>query len=220
MLTVRHIAEGRVAPIAPERLAETVAPGRGVVWVDMSGDGSAQRQALGDLGIDEWVAEDVLQTSTHPKAEHRRGYCFAVVDALDVDDDARHLVNDIADRLDYVSAQTESLRAQLDTAFEHHQSSVANAQNEVMKVLTMVSVVLLPISVIAGIYGMNFAYMPELRVRWAYPLLLIVFAAIVGAALLLFRTRGWIGGRRRFSGPRTLRLGAGRVVRAPAMGAR
>ena len=70
------------------------------------------------------------------------------------------LFRDIADRLDRVASLTNGLRSELDSAFEHYLSSVANTQNEVMKVLTMVSAILLPMTMVAGFYGMNFAFIP------------------------------------------------------------
>jgi magnesium transporter len=63
------------------------------------------------------------------------------------------LFRDIADRLDRVASLTTTLRAELDSAFEHYLSAVANSQNEVMRILTMVSSILLPLTVVAGIYG-------------------------------------------------------------------
>ncbi len=98
---------------------------------------------------------------------------------------------------------------------------MAHNQNEITKVLTMVSAVLLPITVVAGIYGMNFVYMPELNERWAYPAVMFLNVCIVVVNLMLFRLKGWIGGRGRTARvARTLQVGAGRVVRAPAMGVR
>lgn len=87
-----------------------------------------------------------------------------------------------------IPSPTASYRAQLHGALDQYQTAVANAQNEIMKVLTMV---LLPITVVAGIYGMNFGSMPELRVRWGYP---AVWVLIVAGMLTAFRWRGWLGG--------------------------
>jgi magnesium transporter len=72
-------------------------------------------------------------------------------------------------------------------------SSVSNRLNEVMKVLTVMSSVFIPLTFIVGIYGMNFEFMPELRARWAYPAIWVVMIAVAGGLLLYFRRRGWIG---------------------------
>ncbi len=75
-------------------------------------------------------------------------------------------------------------------------STVGIRQNEVMKVLTVMASIFIPLTFLAGIYGMNFDHMPELHARWAYPLLLAVMAVVAGAMLLYFRRRGWLGGQR------------------------
>jgi len=60
-----------------------------------------------------------------------------------------------------------------------------------MKVLTIMASIFIPLTFVAGIYGMNFAYMPELQVRWAYPVLLLLMATVGVTMLLWFRRRGW-----------------------------
>lgn len=132
------------------------------------------------------------------------------------------LFRDIADRLDRVASLTAALRAELDSAFEHYLSAVANSQNEVMRILTMVSSILLPITVVAGIYGMNFHFMPEIDERWGYPAVMSLNALIVVGGLTYFRSRGWIG-RQREVKEHTARLeiaSLGRMLRLPAIGAR
>jgi len=75
-------------------------------------------------------------------------------------------------------------------------SSVSNKMNEVMKVLTVIATIFIPLTFIAGIYGMNFQHMPELGLRWAYPVLWLVMVVIALGMLTLFRRRGWLGGRK------------------------
>ena len=65
--------------------------------------------------------------------------------------------------------------------------------NEIIKVLTVISTVFIPLSFLAGLYGMNFAHMPELRSPWGYPALLIVMGTIALGMLVWFWRRGWIG---------------------------
>lgn len=72
-------------------------------------------------------------------------------------------------------------------------SSVSQRTNEVMKVLTIMSTIFIPLTFLAGIYGMNFEYMPELHWRWAYPALMGLMAAIAILMLAGFWRRGWIG---------------------------
>jgi magnesium transporter len=66
--------------------------------------------------------------------------------------------------------------------------------NEVVRVLTVFSVFFLPLTFIAGVYGMNFHFMPELRERWGYPAVLAGMGAVTLAIYLWFRRRGWLRG--------------------------
>jgi magnesium transporter len=76
-------------------------------------------------------------------------------------------------------------------------SAIGNRTNEVVKVLTMMASTFIPLSFIAGVYGMNFRHMPELHERWAYPAILAVMVIVAVSMLLFFRRRGWIGQRER-----------------------
>lgn len=71
-------------------------------------------------------------------------------------------------------------------------SSVSNKMNEVMKVLTVFASIFIPLTFIAGIYGMNFEYMPELKWKWAYPVLWLVFVSISIGLLVYFRRKKWL----------------------------
>ncbi len=68
----------------------------------------------------------------------------------------------------------------------------AQKTNEVIKVLTIFSVFFMPLTFIAGIYGMNFEYMPELKVRWGYPILLIIMILLSGLIYLWFKKKKWL----------------------------
>jgi magnesium transporter len=68
--------------------------------------------------------------------------------------------------------------------------------NEIMKVLTIMSSVFIPLTFVAGVYGMNFAYMPELTQRWAYPAIWCVFILLTIGMIFFFKRRGWLGGDR------------------------
>jgi magnesium transporter len=60
-----------------------------------------------------------------------------------------------------------------------------------MKALTIVSTIFLPLSFLAGVYGMNFRHMPELAWNWGYPLVWVVFIFIVIGMLAFFKKKGW-----------------------------
>lgn len=100
---------------------------------------------------------------------------------------------------DDYSRLTRSLEAApilLGSVLESYRGTVAERANEVMKVLTVFSAIVLPLSLIAGIYGMNFRHMPELFWRWGY-LAVIVLMVVVGVSLwIYFGRRGFVGGPR------------------------
>jgi magnesium transporter len=68
----------------------------------------------------------------------------------------------------------------------------AQKTNEVIKVLTIFSVFFMPLTFVAGIYGMNFDYMPELRERWGYPALLGFMLLLSGLIYVWFRRKKWL----------------------------
>jgi magnesium transporter len=71
-------------------------------------------------------------------------------------------------------------------------SAASNRLAEVMKALTLVATIFIPLTFIVGIYGMNFDFMPELRWRWGYPAVWAVMLAIGGGLLVWFRRRDWL----------------------------
>ena len=71
-------------------------------------------------------------------------------------------------------------------------SSVSNKMNEVMKVLTIFASIFIPLTFVAGIYGMNFKFMPELEWTWGYFAVLIVMALAAGAMLVYFKRKKWL----------------------------
>jgi len=99
---------------------------------------------------------------------------------------------DVHDHLVRISDLSESYRDLVSGLFDIHFSIVANRTNDVMKVMTIFSAIMLPLSVIAGIYGMNFDNMPELRSRYGYFLTLAVMAIVAGGLLVYFWRKGWI----------------------------
>jgi magnesium transporter len=107
--------------------------------------------------------------------------------------DAAPFYRDVYDHFLRVNDLLESYRDLVTSALEAYLSVQSNRMNEIMKTLTLMSTVLLPITFIAGLYGMNFQYMPELSSPWGYPAALLAMAMVVVAALLWFRKKGWIG---------------------------
>jgi magnesium transporter len=79
---------------------------------------------------------------------------------------------------------------------DFHLSSVSLRMNEIMKTLTIIATIFMPLSFIAGVYGMNFEYMPELHWRYGYLFALAIMATVAGVMLNYFKRHGWI-----FRGP-------------------
>jgi magnesium transporter len=71
-------------------------------------------------------------------------------------------------------------------------TAMSHRMNEIMKVLTIVGTVFIPITFLAGVYGMNFKHMPELELTWTYPSFWILCLAASGGMLYWLRTRGWL----------------------------
>jgi magnesium transporter len=90
---------------------------------------------------------------------------------------------------DIVDGQREMANGLLNT----YLSLVGMRTNEVMKVLTIMASIFIPLTFLAGVYGMNFEDMPELHRWWAYPMVLGLMVLIAGGMILFFRRRGWIG---------------------------
>lgn len=111
--------------------------------------------------------------------------------------DALPYYRDIYDTILRIDGQNETLRDRADTTLSVYLSLVANQQNDLMRVLAVVATVFMPLSLIAGIYGMNFEYIPELSVRWGYFAVLGVMATAIAGVLWVFWARQWISlGRR------------------------
>ncbi len=99
---------------------------------------------------------------------------------------------DVHDHLLRISDLAENYRDLVGSLFDIHFSVVANRTNDVMKTLAVLSSIILPLSLIAGIYGMNFDNMPELKTRYGYYSTLLVMVLVTIGLLLYFWQRGWI----------------------------
>ena len=107
--------------------------------------------------------------------------------------DSTHVyLRDVHDHTIQVMDAVETLRDMLSGMLDIYLSSISNRMNEVMKVLTVFASIFIPLTFVAGVYGMNFAYMPELAWRWAYPVLWLVMLGVGLSMLLYFRRKGWL----------------------------
>jgi len=101
-------------------------------------------------------------------------------------------LRDVYDHTVQVIDTIETFRDILSEMLDIYLSSISNRMNEVMKVLTIIATIFIPLTLVAGIYGMNFEYMPELRWHWGYPAVLL-FMLFVGLVMVFyFRKKGWL----------------------------
>ena len=101
-------------------------------------------------------------------------------------------LRDVYDHAAHVIDTIETYRDTLSGMLDVYMSSVSNRLNEVMKVLTIIATIFMPLTFIAGVYGMNFKYMPELEWRLGYPLVLGIMIGLGLAMLWFFRKKKWL----------------------------
>jgi magnesium transporter len=106
----------------------------------------------------------------------------------------RQYLRDCLDHAAQIMDVIDTYRELASNLMDMQLSSMGQRTNEVMKVLTIMASIFIPLTFMAGLYGMNFEYLPELHYRWAYPALLGVMAGVVIGMLVYFRRRGWLGG--------------------------
>ena len=99
---------------------------------------------------------------------------------------------DVYDRIFEAMDLIENTRDMVSSLIDIYLSSMSNKTNEVMKVLTVVATIFIPLTFIVGLYGMNFKYMPELNSEWGYPAILAFMLAVAVGMLIYFRRKKWI----------------------------
>lgn len=106
--------------------------------------------------------------------------------------ETRLFLRDVYDHAIEVIDTVETIRDLISGMLDVYLTNVSNRMNEVMKVLTIISTIFVPLTFIVGIYGMNFQYMPELSEPWAYPVVWGIMVAVVVAMLIFFRRKRWL----------------------------
>ncbi len=101
-------------------------------------------------------------------------------------------LQDLYDHTIQVIDTVETLRDMLQGMLDTYLSSLSYRMNEVMKVLTIIATVFIPLTFIVGVYGMNFDYFPELHWPWAYPLLWGIMVALAAFMIAYFKRRKWM----------------------------
>jgi magnesium transporter len=108
-----------------------------------------------------------------------------------VDDYTAPYFRDAYDHTIELMDTIDTHRDMLSEMLDMYQSEVSNQLNQVVKLLTLISVIFAPLTFIVGLYGMNFRYMPELGSSLGYPVVLLVMLVIAVAMVMLFRRKGW-----------------------------
>jgi magnesium transporter len=107
--------------------------------------------------------------------------------------DAVPFYRDVFDHFVRITDLIESFRDSVTSALEAYLTVQNNRMGEVMKTLTLISTIMLPLTFIAGLYGMNFEHMPELHWLWGYPFAIGLMLAVAIGILVYFRHKGWLG---------------------------
>ncbi|MBL7200674.1 MAG: magnesium/cobalt transporter CorA [Anaerolineae bacterium] len=101
-------------------------------------------------------------------------------------------LRDVYDHTIQIIDAVETFRDMLSGMLDIYLSSVSNRMNEVMKLLTIIATVFIPLTFVAGLYGMNFKYMPELQWPWGYPMAWAIMIAIALLMVAYFRRKKWL----------------------------
>ncbi|MBU0513592.1 MAG: magnesium/cobalt transporter CorA [Proteobacteria bacterium] len=109
-----------------------------------------------------------------------------------VGDNTRIYFRDVYDHTIQIMDSIESLRDIMAGLLDVHLSSVSNRLNQIMKVLTIIATIFIPLTFVTGFYGMNFKHMPELEWKWAYPVVVGIMAGAAALMLAMFRRRKWM----------------------------
>ncbi|MEM8779125.1 MAG: magnesium/cobalt transporter CorA [Cyanobacteria bacterium P01_G01_bin.49] len=108
-----------------------------------------------------------------------------------ISSDVQIYFRDCYDHVIQILDIVETYRELASSLMDVYLSSMSNRMNEVMQVLTVVSTIFIPLTFIAGVYGMNFEYMPELKSHWGYFTCLGFMGAVAGGLIYFFWRRGW-----------------------------
>lgn len=160
---IEEIEESVIASPEPDTLGKIYSIRRDLIWL---------RKSI-------WPLRDVV-------AELSRGeYEF-------IGENTEIFMRDVHDHLTLISETLETYRDLAAGLLDLYLSGVSNRMNEVMKVLTIIATIFIPLTFIAGLYGMNFSYMPELEHPYAYPAVLVLMALMAAAMVIYFRKKKWL----------------------------
>jgi len=129
-----------------------------------------------------------------------RKYTIPMRDALNkmrveadhfIDKTSVNYFQDVADHLNYLVSSFDTSREMLRDLMDLHHSNQNNEMNRVMKTLTVVSAIFIPLTFLAGVYGMNFDNMPELHSTWGYPMIIMIMCFVAIMMAIYMRLKRW-----------------------------
>lgn len=109
-----------------------------------------------------------------------------------ISDKVESYLTEVYEHVIHIVETIESYRDLTSGLLDLYMTGISNRMNEIMKVLTIIATIFIPLTFVAGVYGMNFKYMPELDYRWAYPICLLVMLLIAIIMLLYFKRKKWL----------------------------
>jgi magnesium transporter len=144
-----------------------------------------------DLQIIQALKRDMLffRKSVYPLREVVGG--LAKSESTLVKEDVLVYVRDVYDHVIQAIDTIETFRDMLSAMMDIYLSSLSNRMNEVMKVLTIIATIFIPMTFLAGVYGMNFKFMPELEWRYAYLFFWIVVLVVLTGMVAWFKKKKW-----------------------------
>jgi magnesium transporter len=113
-------------------------------------------------------------------------------DASLIDSHTLPFLRDLYDHTNHVVDTIETFREMISSTMAIYQSNLSNRMNDVMKVLTIIATIFIPLTFIAGIYGMNFENIPELKWSYGYPLIWLLMITVGLVMIIYFRKKKWL----------------------------
>jgi magnesium transporter len=106
-------------------------------------------------------------------------------------EETKPFLNDLIDLITQASEAIDMYREMLSDQLNIYNSNVSNKMNDIMKILTIFAAIFIPLTFIAGIYGTNFEYLPELHFKYSYFIFWGIMVTIAAAMLMFFKRKGW-----------------------------
>ena len=138
------------------------------------------------------IKKDLVEERTNLWATREALSELLKLDSPLITDDTKLHLRDCQDHCKQLLEHLDSLRDTSTNLIDLYLSGIAHKTNEVMQHLTLIATIFIPLSFLAGVFGMNFEYMPELKWRWSYPVFWLAVVTIAGGMARYFVKRGWL----------------------------